>query len=335
MEITIAQRIIGILLFSWYLFSPEILKIQEGKFSKTITIKTIVITFLSIFITTRLDIKYFIANYPQRAIVILVAIIAILFAYFKYVDLPKKFRDKIKQINKIHSKKEFKKIGEIIFKKNIKNIKLIIVSYFNKILRWIYYSNSSEILIAIEKQAFLFVWNSLRIIILYILLFDHLIIIFLDPSFGFKFLLLSMLFSVLFMNRIIQKYPIRIFLGAILAPWIVYFPIYFISKDIGVRPPFLEDDYLVSYLGLDTSDWLMSTIKFSTFSSTTFVCTLILWTVLSLTASYLIKQIIVFSRLVLIQLPVFRKLKKNYEKNLILSSKVIFVSEIKLIIFDY
>lgn len=80
MEITIIQRILGILMFSWYLFSPEIVQIQEGKFTKKIITKTIIITALSILISTRLDVKYFINNYPQRATVIFLA----RYNYFAY-----------------------------------------------------------------------------------------------------------------------------------------------------------------------------------------------------------------------------------------------------------
>jgi hypothetical protein len=311
METTIIQRILGILMFSWYLFSPEIVQIQEGRFTKKIIIKTIIITFLSILISTRLDIKYFINNYPQRAtIVFLASIIILLIIYLKYGDILK-IKLKLNRIRKIILKKKLKKTSKIILASNTNRLKVIILSYFNKILDWIYFSNSSTILMEVERKAFLYVWNSLRIIILYIMLFEHLIIKFLEPSFGLTFLLLLTLHGVLLMDRIVRKYPARLFIGVILAPWIVYTPMYFICKDIGIKPVFLEDNYLVWFLGLDTSNWFGSTIKFCIFNSLAFLSILIFWIILSLITSYVIKQVITFLRLGLIQLPIFSELKKN------------------------
>jgi hypothetical protein len=132
--------------------------------------------------------------------------------------MSKRIKHKLIQANKIFHKKGFKKTSKIILERQAINLRQAIILYYKKILNWIYSSDESEIILEIEKRSFLWVWNSFRIIVLCILLFDHVITKILDPSFGLTFLLLSMLYSVLIMDRIIRKYPLRIFFGTILLP---------------------------------------------------------------------------------------------------------------------
>jgi hypothetical protein len=260
-ELNIAERILGILMFSWFLSPSEIAEFQQGKFTKTI-----VATFLSTLVAAHSDIQYFIANYPQRAIAILFAGMIIVFIYAKHSNILKKIKRKIKKLNKM------------------------ILIYFNKILDFLYFSETDEYIEKIERKSLSFGQNNFRLLFVSILAFGHYTLNFLNPS--FIVILLSILFLgfLLSLGREISKHPFRMFIGSVLTPWITSFFAYFISKDIGVQPLFLEDEYLVSHLGMNTSDWLGATIKFSIFTSTSLFFGLVFFAISSMSLIFILKK---------------------------------------------
>jgi hypothetical protein len=282
--LNIFERSLGILMFSWYFFASEITEIQKGKFTKTL-----VVTILSVLIAAHSDIQYFITNYPQRATIILFSGMIIFFVYAKYSNIQKKLKRKFNKFNKI------------------------ILIYFHKLLDWIYSSKTDEYIEETEKRSLSFVMNNFRLLFLSILIFDHFILKFLNLSFLITFIAIMTLRSFLSFGKLITKHPLKIYIGAALLPWVLYFFMYFISKDVGIQPPFLEDKYLVSYLGLDTSDWLGSTIKFCIFSSASLVFVLIFWTIPSIFIRFMIESIFEFLRFFLVKLPVFYRQKRKAE----------------------
>jgi hypothetical protein len=283
-ELNITERIFGVLMFSWYLFAPEIAEIKKGKFTKTI-----VITLLSTLLAIHLDVQYFIINYPQRAVAIILFGIITAVAYAKQSNVLK----------------------NIAIEKKIKKIKKSISIYYNRVLNWIYFSGSDQYIYEIERKSFSFGWNNFRVLILSILIFDHFILKFSRYSFAVIFLSTLTLHSLLLFSRIITKYPIRIFLGTILLPWLLFFPVGFICNYSGIQAPLLEDRYLVWYFGLDTSDWVGATLKFCIFFSIYLFISLILFAIISICVRFIFKVLIKIIKSLLVKIPIFSRQKKK------------------------
>jgi hypothetical protein len=283
-ELSFTQRIFGVLMFSWYFFAPEIAEIQKGKFTQTI-----VITLLSTLFATRLDIQYFIANYPQRAISIFIAGIIIALTFMNHSSILRENR-----IDKIS-----------------RRLRKYILIYFHKILDWIYFSTPDKYIEEVEKRTLSFYQNNFRLLIFSILIFDHFTLKFLTSSFAIVFLSTITLYGILSFSRMIVKYPLRIYLGAILFPWIVFFSVGYICDYSGIQTPLLEDQYLVSYFGLDASDWLGSTLKVCIFFSMYVLFSLVLWTAFSMVGRFIFKYIVRSLKFLLIKIPVFYRQKKK------------------------
>jgi hypothetical protein len=277
MEINIVQRIFGTLMLSCYLFAPEIAEIKKGKFTKTI-----VATFLFTLFSIRLDIQYFITNYPQRAIVTLFVGILSFFIYLKYSDILKNIR----------------------LENKIKRLRKNILIYYNERLDWIYFSSSDDYIQEIERMSFSSVWKNFRVLILLISIFNHFTLKFLNYSFALTFLLLSTLYSTLFLGRLIKKYPLRIYVGTLLFPWPSFFFLYFFCKNHDVQVPFL-------YLGLDKTDWLASIVNICVFWDVSVLIGLIFWTILSIATTSVLKKTIQFLKPWLLRLPIFTRQSKK------------------------
>jgi hypothetical protein len=283
-ELSITQRVFGTIIFSCYLFAPEIAEIQKGKFTKTI-----VITILSILFATRLDIQYFIANHPQQFMAILLVGTTAALTCTKYTNI-------------------LKKTG---VKRRIKKLNLTIHIYYHKVLTWVYFTQTDKYIEQVEKRSFSSVWNNFRILILSMLIFDHFILKFSRHSFVIFFLYASTFYSLLIFGKIIRIYPLRIYLVTILSPWILCFFMLLICKGTNIQPSFLEVKYFVSYLGLNASDWLGSTIKFCIFGSASLSWMLIFWTIPSVLARFILRIIIETLKFLLIKIPIFSRQKRK------------------------
>ena len=270
-----------------YLFAPEIADTQRGKFNKTIAL-----TIVSTLSATYQDIQYFVTTYPLRAIAILSIGLPVSFGYLKHSNTLQKIR----------------------IKKKFKQSKLIIIITYHKVLNWIYFSKPVDYIEAVEKKTFSFVWSNFRILILSVLIFGHVPLKFSATTFGIIFLISWAIYGLLFLGKVINKYPVRVYAGTILYPWIILFPFYFVCKYSGTKPFFLEEKSFAWFLAPDTSNWLISIIKFCIFSSLSFLCILILGTVLSITVRFIFKISIQFLKLGLIQLPVFSRQKKKAQQ---------------------
>ncbi|MGB7414991.1 MAG: hypothetical protein WA902_12355 [Thermosynechococcaceae cyanobacterium] len=287
MEITIFQRASSVLILTLFLFAPEIAKLLEEKSARTIAI-----TGFSALIATQLDIRYFVSNYPGRAISIFVVSLVAFLVLLKYTDVFKNIKPK-------------KKIASLR-RKTIVNI--------SRALGWFHDSGPEIYLIEIKKGTFSFVWNHFRILIMSILLFDHFLLKFLTVSFSILFLISATIYTILSFSESIKKHPLKIYSGAVLAPLALYSVSYLIFSYAGVKPPFLEDQLLVWFLGLDASNWLNSTIKLAVFTSTYFLLLVLFWTFFSLTGEFTLKKFLAVVKSILMKLPIFSRYKKKAER---------------------
>lgn len=254
-------------------------------------------TVLSILLITRLDIHYFIDNYPRRALIIGVLSISILALLWSCTDV----------FQTISLKKEFRKIKR----------KTIVSSH--EFLEWIYAPNSSEDLLSIEKTTSPFLTKNMQFFIAIALLFNHSLVKFSNPEFLTIFLFIAFLNTILSIHRNIKKYCLKIYTSAIFVPPVLYFIICFASLYVGRKPFFLESQFLVSSLSLDPSDWLYSTIIISVFSSGFLLLLIFIWTVLSWTGEKFLEFCLSALKLFLKKLPVFQqskeKARKRYRKS--------------------
>jgi hypothetical protein len=280
MEENIAEYALGILMLYGFVHRAEL---QQGKFTKIIGV-----TFLAILGSARLDIQYFIANYLQRAIGILFAGMIIIFVYARHSNTLKNIKRKTKKINKMA------------------------LIYFNKLLDWLYPPEIDEYIEKIEKKSLSSWLNKFLWLLLSILCFGHYPLKFLNLLFIITLLSQMLLSFLLWFGRKITENPFGMFIGSALMPWIVSFFAFF-SKDIGIQSLFPEYEYLVSSLGMDTSDLLGTTIKFSIFSSASFLFVLIFFTMLSKLTIIVLKTIIELLRSLLVRIPIFYRQKRKAE----------------------
>jgi hypothetical protein len=280
MEENIVEYVLGILMLYGFVHKAEL---QRGKFTKIIGV-----TFVSILFSAHSDIQYFVANYTQRATGIFFAGMIIIFVYARHSNILKKIKRKTKKLYKI------------------------ILICFNKILDWLYFSETDKYIKKIEYQSLTFLLNHFLLFWLSILCFGHYILKFLNPSFIIILFSIILLSFLLRFGKEINNNPFGIFIGSVLMPYIVFFFAYF-SRYIGIQPLFLEYKYYVSSIGWNTSDLLGATIKLSVFSSASLFFVLVFLTVSSKLTLFALKKTIESARSFLVKIPIFYRQKRKAE----------------------
>ncbi len=253
-ELNIAECVLVIPILYGFVFKDEL---QQGKFAKIIGV-----TFLSILVSARLDIQYFITNYPQRAIGILFAGMIIIFVYARHSNILKKIKRKIKKLNKMT------------------------LIYFNKLLDWLYKTETDKYIEKIEKQSLSFLLNNFTLLCLSILCLGHYTLKFLNFSFIIILFSLLLLVLLLRLDREITKNPFGMIIG-------------FAIIDFALMP------WIFHLLG--------ATIKFSIFSSASLFFVFIFFAISSIFTIFALKKIIGLLRFLLVKSPIFYRQKRKAE----------------------
>lgn len=284
-----SDNFFAILLISWYLFAPEIDKARKGN-----VLNIIIFTIISALFIAKKDIILFIEDNIFWSTVSL-SLLSLFFCivYKPNIQKPKKYLITIKEI--------------LFFRLN---------QFHFKIIRILYLWPEEMLLREIEKFTWSIGWNQFRVLLLSILLFDHFLSTFTQPSRILLFYFCLTVASILFYARVIRKYPLRILTGILLMPWIILLPFHYYLNSIGVESPFYAIPNLINYLQVDSGNWISITFRLCCLLNLGLLFQFFMVSLLSFTGEIIFRSILKLTKTLLKFFPIFSS--KTAKKRLLI-----------------